>query len=142
MCATECVAVWRQHFGSKVGTSPEQIDQSDLHRVVKVKVHWCFKRAAGHEERLDSVLRKQLGTLETTRVGVADHEHSGMFVTQDSVTKATDKLSLIFHLGQRMPLGQQACDYLIEWTLQLDSHVELSQLRQDEAVNPGPLLCR
>lgn len=89
MNATYCVAVRCLNFGSKVGTSPKQIDQSLLHRVVQMEVHGSFQRAAGHEERLDSVLWKQLWALETTTEGVADYEHSktGMFLTQDSVTK-------------------------------------------------------
>lgn len=40
-----------------------------------------------------------------------------------------------------MARTQQAYVYLIERTLQLDSHVELSQLCQDVAVDPRPLLC-
>lgn len=40
-----------------------------------------------------------------------------------------------------MPLILQVWVYLIERTLQLDSHVELSQLCQDEAVDARPLLC-
>lgn len=62
---TECVAVRRQDFGSKVRTSSEQTDQPRFDGVVQMYVHRRLQGLSRHQERLDTVLRKQFETLIT-----------------------------------------------------------------------------